>query len=212
MFLGAAACVLPLLSACASAPPIQRPVTSWAALDCATTPSLDGAVSLMPEKDKAVWPVDYAMTSTTPCLTASDASGPYAVFALPETRWNAPIEVGSVVGPAALFSPSVSILAEDGTQLRTFTPEHYNMRSHMDGRTYSVQFMPQDGERYVLVTSNPLRIGSAIEGITTGTSTTTFYNGFGASSWTSGVESQLISAFSYEGPVRVNVFRPREED
>ena len=210
--LGAAACLLPLLSACVSAPPIQRPVTSWNAVNCATTPSLDGAVSLTPEKDKAVWPVDYAMTSATPCLTTGDASGPYAVFLLPETRWNAPIEVGSVVGPAALFSPHVTILGTDGAEMRSFTPEHYNMRSHMDGRTYSVQFMPQDGERYVVVTSNPLRIGSAVEGISTGTVTNTMWYGFGATSWTSGVESQLISAFSYEGPVRVNVFRPREED
>ncbi|RJY08676.1 hypothetical protein [Aurantiacibacter aquimixticola] len=209
----AAATVLSLLAACASAPPIQRPVTSYAPVAaCPETPSFANAVSVVPEKDKAVWLVDHQLDSTSPCLTMSGVSGPYAVFALPETRWNAPIEVGSVVGPAALFSPHVEILGADGSQMRSFTPEHYNMRSHMSGRTYSVQFMPQDGERYVLVTSNPARIGSAIEGIATSTVTNTMWYGYGAANWTSGVEAQLASAFSYEGPVRVNVFRQPKED
>lgn len=204
--------MLPLIAGCTTPAPILRPVTAFAPVTCATTPELVTAISLVPDKDKQVWSLDQVVDGNTPCLATEESSGPYMVFALPEDRWMAPIEIGSVLEPARLFSPHVTILGDDGQEMRSFTPDQYNMRNHMNGRTYSVQFQPQDGERYVLVTTNPVRMGSALEGIATGTQTTTYYYGFGAANWTTGLESQIASGFSYEGTIRANVFRPEDDD
>ncbi len=197
-----------LLAGCATVEPPALPLSSFAANDCTARPELAGAVSLQPEKDKRIWMVTQPIGAQSPCLTWEGANGPYLVFALPAGGWDAPIEVGSLIEGARIFSPHVVLLDESGAQMRTFTPEQYQVRSSI----YSVQFMPQPAERYVLVTSNPARIGTSYDAIRTGTRTSYYYTAFGAGSWTSGVEAHISSGFSYGGLVQARVARPEEED
>lgn len=196
-----------LPAGCATAPRPEMARLSYTGVDCATTPDLLVATSLTPLKDKSVWEISHPIDSSSPCLEWEGHPGPYAVFAMPEGGWTAPIEIGAGLDIQRIFSPHVVLLAEDGTVLRQFTPEHYNFRSTGLGQVYSVQFIPAAEERYVLVTSNPLRIGTSHDGITTGIDTTMIYTGFGAMWWSRGVETRIARGFSYEGPVVARVFR-----
>lgn len=196
-----------LLSGCATVEPVP-PLSTFGANDCAAGPDLTRAISLQPEKDKRIWVLEQPIGAGSPCLTWEGVNGPYLVFALPSGGWDAPIEVGSILEGARIFSPHVALLDESGRQVRTFTPEQYQFRSAI----YSVQFIPQPAERYVLVTSNPARIGTSYDAIRTGTRTTTFYTGFGAANWTSGIEAQISSGFSYDGTVQARVARPEEDE
>lgn len=144
------------------------------------------------------------VTGVSGCLELNGARGPYVVFALPEQAWPAPIEIGSSLEGLRIFSPHIVLLDADGKESRSFTPEHYHLRSFF----YSVLFQQQPGERYALVRSNPARIGTSYEGIRTGISTTIIYTGYGATAWNTGLESHISSAFSFSGTVRANVYRP----
>ena len=202
-----------LLAGCATTmapPPIA--LTEFGAVDCVTSPDLLNAISLLPEKDRAVWVVDRVLDGRSSCLNWEGSSGPYLVFALPAPlpgeAWGAPVEIGGVLEPLRLFSPHVVLLDSQGVPTRTFEPDQYLVRSSI----YSVQFQPQPGESYALVTSNPARMGSAYEGIRTGTSTSYIYTGFGAMAWTTGVEQSVSTRFSYAGMVRALVYRPPEAE
>ena len=207
-----AAGTIPLvLAGCTTYEPPALAVTQFSAIDCVSTPDLASAITLVPEKDKQVWIVDHAIDSVSPCLQWADSNGPYALFSLPPD-WGAPIEIGAVLEGARLFSPHVVLLDGQGNELRNFEPEQYNVRSHYSGRLYSVQFQPRTDERYVLVTSNPARVGQVYDSITTGTASTYIATGFGGSNWVTGVESSIARGFSFEGLVRAQVYRPEDED
>jgi len=195
-----------ILAGCASAPAAPA-LEVFAPLECAQSPELAGAISLVPEKEKKVWVVDHAINAASPCLEWEGAKGPYAIFALPSGTPSGPIEIGAALEAQRVFSPHVVMLDAAGAPVRSFTPEQYHVRSD----TYSVQFLPQGKERYMLVTANPARIGTAYEGIRTGTSNTYIYTGYAAMSWTSGTETSLSSRFSYDGVIRAKVFRSEAE-
>ena len=102
-----------------------------------------------------------------------------------------------------MFSPDVIVLDEAGAVSRSFDAEQYMFRPGI----YSVQFVPQEAERYVLVTSNPARMGKQVDAIESGTSSTYIYTGYGGTNWRSGNEQAMSRGFSHEGIVRANVYR-----
>ena len=180
------------------------PVTSYAPADCAETPDLAGALSLTPDKDKAVWETAADITSESPCVILEGSATPYLVYALPPAERAKLIEIGSVVETIRLFSPTVSLLDADGAVTRTLNPDGYMYRNGM----LSVQFVPAEGEQFVMVSANPAAVGERREGLVAGVNVNTIYTGFGASNWYSGAESQFSQGFSYEGTVRALVYRP----
>lgn len=196
-----------LLAGCATAVPPPAPVLGYARTDCAAAPDLAGAVSLVPEKPKAVWNVDRPI-GTGPCLGSAGAASPYLVFALPASGTARMIEVGALLEGARIFSPSVVLLDAEGKQTRSFAPDQYMMRTGL----YSVQFTPGDAERYALVTVDPARVGQSYDALVTGVSSTYVPLGaYGGTNWRAGHEAMTSRGFSYEGTVRVNLYAPPKE-
>jgi hypothetical protein len=191
------------LAACATAAPPPPAITTFLADNCPTSPDLSLAVDMTPEKERRVWPVDGALAEDSPCIDWEGANGPYMVYQLPTDGIDSVIEVGTLLEGARLVSPNFVILDESGNQTRTFTPEQYQFRSSI----YSVQFVPQEGESYVLVTTNPVRIGKSYDALVTGTVTNSYYTGYGVFVWTSGLDYATSRGFSYTGAIRANVYR-----
>ena len=197
-----------MLSGCATTVPILPATLSYDRTDCRSIIDTASAKSLVPLKDKEIWSVDGQLDSAGPCLNSGDASVPYLVYELPGDQHAKMIEVGAVLDLARVVSPKVKLLDANGAETRVFARDQYMFRPGL----LSVQFVPQPNERYVLVTVDPEPVGRSHDTIVSSTDTTTIYTGFGASNWRSGNETMMSRGFSYEGPVRVLVYRPDEKD
>lgn len=192
-----------LLSACATAAPIppSSATLEFTRTDCATLPDLASALSLTPEKERAVHYVSAPTSSPAGCLNRDGRQTPYAVFALPADYADKTITVGSILEPLRIMSPSVVILDRQGAVSRTFEPADYMYR----GSVYSVQFRPRETEAFILVTADPDRVGRRYDSIAIGVVTTTVYTGYGSSNVYSGTDVAQSRTFSYEGTVQVMV-------
>lgn len=191
-----------LLSACATVAPVPpSPATlEYAGVDCAAAPDLSTAISLTPEEERALFSVTAPAAAN--CLTrAEGGTTPYVTFALPADFADKTVIVGSLLEPLRILSPSVAILDRDGTVTRTFRTEDYMYR----GPVLSVQFRPRETEAYVLVTTDPVRVGQRYDSIVVGVYTTTVSTGYGTSQWRSGTEMAQSRMFSWEGTVQVSV-------
>ena len=195
------------LAGCATTTPSYPATLSFDRTDCADAPETVTAVSLTPDKDKKIWVLDNELSAGGPCLVRNGSSGPYMVFALPDPSRAKMVELGAALDFARVVSPQVVLLDADGVETRAFTRDQYMFRPGL----LSVQFVPQENERYALVTVDPEPIGESHDTIVAGTATTTIYTGFGASTWRSGHEAMMSRGFSYEGPIRALVYRPDKE-
>lgn len=197
-----------VVAGCATTAPIYPATLAFDRADCSTTPETVTAISLTPDKDKKVWVLDNELSASGPCLERAGHSAPYMVFALPEPGRAKMVELGAGLDLARVLSPQVVLLDAEGVETRSFTRDQYMFRPGL----LSVQFVPQDNERYAMVTVDPEPIGQSHDTIVSGTSTTTIYTGFGASNWRSGHEAMMSRGFSYEGPVRALVYRSDKDD
>ena len=191
------------LAGCATTVPSYPATLSFDRADCATAPETVTAVSLTPDKDKKIWVLDSQLSSSGPCLTREGVSAPYMVFALPDDGRTKMVELGAGLELARVLSPRVVLLDAEGAETRVFARDQYMFRPGL----LSVQFVPQENERFAVVTVDPEPIGQSHDTIVAGTATTTIYTGFGASNWRSGHEAMMSRGFSYEGAVRALVYR-----
>ncbi len=184
------------LNACAT--PVPPAVTSYTAVACASAPDLARAVALPAGKPRGEV-VRTAVDGTTPCLDVAGFKTPYVVYAIP-TLANRMIDVGGAIEAARAFPPAVSILGADGQPMRTLPANQFYHR----GDRVSVQFIPQEGERYILITVDPALVGTSYSAVATGVSVT--YIGVGINSWTSGVDETVSRGRSYHGAVLATVY------
>jgi len=191
-----------LASACATAVPPSPAVLEYSRAGCPATPDLSAAISLTPKKETNGHIVTTVIGPESGCLQMGETSSPYALFALPPDIDDKTLSVGGVLEVLRILSPTVSVLGADGTVRRTFAAEDYFYR----GPVYSVQFRPEPGDAYVLVTANPARVGQRYDSINVGTSTTAVYTGYGTANFTTGHEVNGSRAFSYEGAVQIIVY------
>lgn len=158
-----------------------------------------GIVSLTPPKEQVVHVVDSAMTPMSNCLVRAGTQAPYVIYALPDDMDDKTIIVGGVLEASRIFAPLIEILDASGQVLKTFQPEDYYYR----GPVYSVQFRPQFGQRYLLVTADTTLVGQSYDSIQVGVNTSYVSTGLYTSAINTGVESRSSRTFSYEGVVRV---------
>lgn len=193
MRIGALALVT-LLAACATpAPPAA--VLSYAADNCRAAPDLATAIPLLP-RERGPRTVRTPIDASTPCLARTGAASPYLVYALPSSAQ--PVDIGGAIEQARVFPPSVSTLDASGDVVRTFSPAQFLNRTDR----YSVQFVPQEGERYVLVTADSSMVGTSYDAVATGVRTTSL----GYTTWTSGVDQTISRSRSYHGAVLATLF------
>lgn len=187
---------------CATAPPPLPAVLEYARQDCHAAPDVSTAISLTPEKETNGHLVTTVIGPRTHCLTRLGGPTPYVVYALPADLGDKTLAVGGVLEATRILSPEVSVLDARGQVTRTFASPEYFYR----GPVYSVQFKPREGDAFVMVTSDPARVGRRYDAINVGTNTTTVYTGFGAANFTTGVEASTSRVFSHEGTVQVIVY------
>ncbi|HEY0101972.1 MAG TPA: hypothetical protein VGB60_00705 [Brevundimonas sp.] len=204
-----AASALLATAGCATAVAPLPAVLDYAGSGCAPRVDLGGAISLTPAKETNGFVVVADVGGGSPCLIgAGGKATPYALFALPADPDDKTIAVGGALEPLRIFSPQVSVLAADGTELRTLPAADFFYR----GPVFSVQFRPREGEAFLLVGADPARVGQRYDAINVGTNTTTVYTGFGAANFTTGVEANNSRLFSYHGGVQVIVYDTDLED
>lgn len=192
-----------LLASCETVAPIppSPPTLEFVRSDCASAPDLSTAISLTPDKERAVYFVNAPASSDAGCLVQDGRQTPYALFALPADYGDKTLTVGSTMEPLRILSPSVVILDGRGEVSRTFDAADYMYR----GAVYSVQFRPRPDEAYVLVTADPVRVGLRYDSISIGVVTTQVYTGYGTANMYSGTDVAQSRTFSYEGMVQVMV-------
>lgn len=192
-----------LVAGCATTPPPPA-TTAYSAQNCADAPDLGRATSLTPESRRRVFRVATPVDAETPCFLGNSTPTPYVIYALPALAAGTMIEVGAELEGARIFSPAISVLDENGRQVRAFDASQYLYRGVM----FSVQFIPQSGERFVLVAADPSRIGRDYNAVAISTSTTAIATPYAFASWTSGVDRSISRTFSYDGAVAAIVYSP----
>ena len=196
-----------MLAGCSSIPAIA-PTLAYRASDCVDTPDTSQAISLTPDKDKAVWTLDADLSSNGPCLFRDDRSSPYLVFSLPGEGKAKMVEIGSVLEEARVVSPQVVLLDATGRETRVLARDIYMFRPGL----FSVQFVPRPTERYAMVTVDQELVGKTHETLVSSIKTQPIYSGIIGSNFSRGHEAMMSRGFSYEGPVRALVYRSEDQD
>lgn len=182
--------------ACATAGPPPSPAAlSFEGANCAPAPDLSSALSLTPDKERAVFSVNAPVTAASGCLARDGAEVPYVVFALPADQDDKTLIAGGTLEPLRILSPAVTVLDGSGRATRTFAAEDYMYR----GPIFSVQFRPRADERYVMVAADASRVGQQYDSIAVGVTTTQVYTPYGAASFNSGTDVAQRRTFSFEG-------------
>ncbi len=189
------------LVACVTVEPPPLPALTYANQACTASPDLSAAISLTPDKERAVHLVMAEVNETAACIMRNGVAVPYVVLALPADHDDKTLIVGSQLDVNRIFAPEVLILDAQGNETRSFGRDEYFYR----GTIYSVQFRPRENERFVLVAGAPELVGREYNAIQIGTNTVSTYTPYGGASWTSGSEAATRRTFAYNGTVKVQI-------
>lgn len=151
----AALVVIGGLGGCATQKPGPPPLLDLTAHHCAVAPDLAGAtaLTLSPKKDESQ--TITAITSTSPCLKGSAGLSLYAAYELPSTPTPYLVRVNSEPEGLTLLALRVLLYGPDGSLKREFSGKQILFR----GSDLSVIFRSHDGERYLVVASDPAAVG-----------------------------------------------------
>ncbi|WP_168189949.1 MalM family protein [Brevundimonas sp. SGAir0440] len=188
------------LAGCVTVAPPAPATLTFDRTDC-TAVDLTKAVSLTPPKEQAVHYVSAPVDHTALCAAIDGVSSTYALFAIPADSEDKTLTVGAYLEPLRVLSPAVKILDAEGRETRRFKPDEFMYR----GMNYSILFRPRANERFVMVSSDPSRVGQRYDSIIIGTSATTAYTGYGTATFVGGVDSTQSRVFSYDGLAQVTV-------
>lgn len=189
------------LGGCVTMAPPAPAVLSLVRNGCADAPDLGAALSLTPEKEKALHIVSGQVGSATPCLRSGGRDTPYLLYSLPADAGDKTLTVGGYLEPLRILSPAVSVLDARGQATRTFGADEFLYRNLI----YSVLFRPRPDERFVLVTVDADRVGKAYDSIAIGVNTSSTYTPAGPIMISTGMDNAQSRVFSYEGAVQVVV-------
>jgi hypothetical protein len=194
-------------SGCTTTPPEPPPaaVLSIVGKTCAATPSLANAHSLTPKKKETVYSFDRDINASSPCVLIDGQASNYAIFELPSSPQNHTLTVGGQKQELRTLAPLVSILDGQGGVLRTFASDRFTNL----GTSWAVQFRPTEQARYVMVRSDPGKVGTEVTSVEVGmtSSQNYMYNAAGGASYTTvrGFEGAAKRVFSHEGKVTMFV-------
>lgn len=198
------------LAGCTTMPPPPVATLTFAGTSCAAALDLSQALSLTPEKERALYTVTTQIGSATPCVLRDGQATAYLLYAIPADAGDKTLTVGGYLEPLRIFSPRVAVLDGQGETSRSFRSDEFMYR----GPNYSVLFRPRPGERYVLVTTDDTRVGQTYDSIVIGVTTTStgavagsaLAAGLvGGGTVSSGTDIGLSRTFSYEGAAQVIV-------
>ena len=197
------------LAACETTPPPPPPT---AVLDiasdkvCDETVDMTSVIQLTPKKVKKWYDEGHVFNNETSCLRFNDTNVNYKVFELPASASNHVLTIGGAKNAIRTLAADISLLDDTGETVRTFAREKY---MNVGGR-YGVQFRPLDGEKYILVTTNPELVGEEVRAMETRLLTGSGYiagPGGGGASYTtySGADNISSRTYSHEGVLSVRL-------
>ena len=198
------------LAGCATMPPPPPAVLTFAGKGCTAIPDLTQALSLTPEKERAIHIVTTQVGSATPCLHRDARDTAYLLYDIPTDYEDKTLTVGGYLEPLRILSPQVAVLDGRGETSRSFRADEFMYR----GINYSVVLKPRAGERFILVTIDPSRVGQSYDSIVIGVNTSAtgapvasaLAAGLvGSGQITTGSDVGMSRTFSYEGAVQIAV-------
>ncbi|MGD1935197.1 MAG: hypothetical protein ACFB0Z_11950 [Candidatus Phaeomarinobacter sp.] len=131
------------------------PILSVAQVGCLTEPDLGAAKALVVSDGEAT-PLEFLVSGASPCLeTGESVRSLFELVRLPEVDAAFSIRVSAVPSSTGLFAPQLTILDADGIPLRQLPEEKYLFR----GPKLTASARINAGERYLLIASNPERVG-----------------------------------------------------
>jgi Maltose operon periplasmic protein precursor (MalM) len=189
--LAVAAMVLALAGCVTHAPPTLT-------LDgraCADRPDLAAARSLALDSE-----IGVSIDDKTPCVTRDDGARTILVaFRLPVAPESYVVSVTSQPQGSALFSPHLTLLDRDGRPVRQIDRESLVNR----GRSLSAAFRSRPGEVYLLISSDPARVGARADQFISSTQSTMVFTGVGYFFIHTGNEQVIPVTGSHSGFITV---------
>jgi hypothetical protein len=195
-----------ILTACAT----EVKVAPAAVLDitgkpCGEQIDLMSAKPLAPKKAQKWVDMFEPVGAESACARIGDMLVNYAVFELPPNGSNHVITVGGLKQERRTLAPRVFLLDFQGQVLRSFEDKHYKNI----GSSFAVQFRPSEEDRYLLVQTDPSRVGQVADAfeqkVVTGSGYVSTPTGGASYTTTSGVERSMSRTFSHEGIIAIRV-------
>ncbi|HUK08197.1 MAG TPA: hypothetical protein VLX09_10045 [Stellaceae bacterium] len=184
------------LSACGGAPS-PPPLLSLDGRSCAAEPDLARALLLTLEPVK---PVAVVLGANTACW--EPVGGPkaiYAAFQLPEASHEYLITGESAPAGLGLFSPRLVVLDAAGQPLREIPRDSFQFHSAL----LSAGVRAHQGERYLIVASDPSAIGKSESRIASSSSVSTTCVRTGCINIYAGHEATTTLVYAYNGSITV---------
>lgn len=179
---------------CAKPPP---PALSLEGRSCTTAPTLSGAPAVTLD-DKTV---TAKLDGNAACWqSGASPASVYSVFALPKSDQPYIVSVISEPVGQGLFAPRVVFADDDGTTLREASRDSF--MSH--GLSLQANLRVRPNERYLIVASDPERVGQNVSQLVGSVQTTVAPVGLGFVAVHIGSEATTTLTYAYSGVVKVS--------
>lgn len=185
-----------LTGACASPPP--PPLLTISDKGCVAAPDLATALPIPLKSDS---PVKAVFDAKTACLKP-DGGAPrlYAAFVLPESPEPFFLSVTSKSNGRGVLAPHLTLLDSNGKMVREIAYDKFLFR----GNGLNTAFRPQEGEKFIVITSEPAVVGQSSSGIVASIQTTTVPAGAGYFMMNTGREGIRTLVREHGGTVTIS--------
>jgi hypothetical protein len=175
------------------------PILSVQKSNCHSAPDLAGAKPVALSTGREDDELEFVITRSSPCLeTTQGLRSLYETVKLPAFSGDIAVRVEATPSTTGIFSPQITVLDADGKPLRQVPDEKMLFRSaRLTASTRLTQ-----GDAYLLVASNPERVGDVHE---TRTATFNSYHSGGPAYFSiyTATEETKRRTYSYGGQVVV---------
>lgn len=190
-----------LLTACAAKRESIPSRLDLSAAACGSDVPVANAAVLTREKADQPFKATVRIGDGAPCvMDANGARSTFQVFGIPSGNAMM-ITIVSVPLGETIFSPRLQMRDANGAVLRDVARDMFMF----NGNALQVQLRLREGERFVVVLSDPATVGKSVTNIASSTSTTVVPAGPVFIPVTSGGESSSKLTFAHNGEVTVTV-------
>ncbi len=195
------AAVVVFLAGCAATRESIPSRLDLSAAACGSDIPVANAVALTREKADQPFKATVRIGDGAPCVTdASGARSTFQAFAIPPGEALMITVVSRPLGET-IFSPRLQMRDANGGVLRDVARDMFLF----NGNALQIQLRLRDGERFVVVLSDPATVGKSVTNIASSTSTTVVPAGPVFIPVTTGGESSSKLTFAHNGEVTVIV-------
>lgn len=194
-----------LVAACASQAPDVPPLLEVANAYCAATPDLAVAVPTIVTLDgDSEKPASVTIDANSRCLAGDTGKSLYAIFSIPDGGPYT-INLSSVPQGRAIFAPKAEVLNAQGTMVHELPASGFLFR----GSNLTSLYRSHQGERYLLVESDPASVGKPLQRVKENVQATYFSTGYVSFTVYTGTDIASAATWSHNGQISVSVVRDK---